>query len=129
MYFNYFFQPLYNTGGESGFSVKIYLTIQCIEDRPVKSLWNLARGYSSVIRIMFVQRILMFYIVYAVYAVYKQNKPLLKQVRKVLRTRKVAPSGEKSKTVDLSGMMSRMCMLSVVTFRCVLTLVLQVGGG
>ena len=46
---------------------------------------------------------------------------VVKQVWQVLRTRKVAPSGEKSKTVDLSGMMSRMCMLSFVTFRCVLT--------
>jgi len=43
------------------------------------------------------------------------------QVRKVLRTQKVAPSGDKSKTIDLAGMMSRMCMLSFVTFRCVLT--------
>ena len=34
---------------------------------------------------------------------------LSKQVQQVLRTWKVAPSGEKSKTVDLSGVMSRMC--------------------
>ena len=45
----------------------------------------------------------------------------LYQVRKVLRTRKVAPSGKKSKTIDLSGMILRMCVRSFVTFRCVLT--------
>jgi len=52
---------------------------------------------------------------------FTRGKQLSKQVRQVLWTRKVAPSGGKSKTVDLSGMMSRMCMLSCVTFRCVLT--------
>ena len=44
----------------------------------------------------------------------KEFSVLLKNYRKIINEE------EKSKTVDLSGMRSRMCMLSFVTVRCVL---------
>ena len=37
------------------------------------------------------------------------------------KSREIINEEEKSKTVDLSGMMSRICMRSFVTIRCVLT--------